>query len=82
MAQNIVETLLKSPFVHRFDPRFRWLLVTADPDDDKFADCAVAARAEYLVTDDRHFNALKTNPFPPVNVISADDFLQIVLALP
>ena len=52
VANNTVETLMKSPYVMRFDPRYDWLLIAADPDDDKFADCAVASNALYLVTND------------------------------
>lgn len=79
VASNTIETLLKSPYVLRFDPRYNWILIIADPDDDKFADCAVASNARYLVTDDRHFNALKELPFPPFNIISGDDFLELLL---
>ena len=78
MAQNIVEVLLKSPFVLRFDPHYNWTLIINDPDDDKFADCAVAAGAYFLVTEDKHFKALKDLKFPPINVISADDFLDFL----
>ena len=78
MAQNIVEVLLKSPFVLRFDPHYNWMLIINDPDDDKFADCAVAAGAYFLVTEDKHFKALKDLKFPPINVISADDFLDFL----
>ena len=82
MAQNIVDTLLKSPFVLRFDPRYNWVLINEDPDDDKFADCAVAASSHYLVTNDKHFNALKNRTFPPINIISAHDFLDILAKFP
>ena len=52
VAQNTIEVLLKSPFVSRFDPHYNWTLIKADPDDDKFADCAVASSAYFLVSDD------------------------------
>ena len=35
------------------------LLINADPDDNKFFDIAVAANADYLVTNDAHFNMVK-----------------------
>ena len=78
MAQNIVEVLLKSPFVLRFDPHYNWTLIINDPDDDKFADCAVASGAYFLVTEDKHFKVLRDLEFPPINVISADDFLDFL----
>jgi len=48
------------------------------PDDNKFTDAYIAANADYLVTNDAHFNEVKNISFPPVNVISADEFLEIV----
>ncbi len=78
MAHNIIDFLLKSPFVLRFDPHYNWVLINSDPDDDKFADCAVAANARFLVTNDKHSNVLKDLIFPPINIISADDFLSIL----
>lgn len=52
---------------------FRWQMIVADPDDDKFVDCAVAAGAAIL-TEDRHFDAAKAVAFPPVQIISVSDF--------
>ena len=78
MAENVVEVLLKSPFVIKYDPRFNWNLIIADPDDDKFTDCYVAASANYLVTDDKHFNILKKIKHPPINVVSSMEFLDIL----
>jgi predicted nucleic acid-binding protein len=57
---------------------FHWNLITVDPDDNKFTDAYIAANADYLVTNDAHFNEVKNIRFPPVKVISADDFLEIV----
>ncbi|NJN34970.1 MAG: putative toxin-antitoxin system toxin component, PIN family [Saprospiraceae bacterium] len=79
VANNTIETLMKSPYMERFDPRYNWVLIYADPDDDKFADCAIAGNATYLVTNDHHFNVLKTLPFPPFNIVLADVFLEMLL---
>ena len=57
---------------------FFWNLITVDPDDNKFVDCAVAANADFICTEDKHFKVLKKIPFPPVKVISADDFVEIL----
>ena len=74
VAENVVNSLLKSPFVHLADPRFQWLLVKDDPDDDKFADCAIIVSADYIVTNDRHFKHLKKLPFPVLKVVNEDEF--------
>lgn len=46
------------------------------PDDNKFVDCAIAGRVKYVVTKDKHFSILKDIPFPKVEIISIDDFLE------
>ena len=56
-------------------PSFHFHLITADPDDDKFADCAIAAEADYIITDDRHFDALKTASYKP-QPISPEEFIR------
>ena len=49
-----------------------------DPDDNKFVDCALNAGADYIVTDDRHFNILKTFDFPQIKVINIETFKRIL----
>ncbi len=80
VAINVVKTLLKLENVLRFDPRYNWDLIENDPDDDKFVDCYVAASANFLVTNDKHFNLLKKVLYPPVNVINIDDFMAFLNA--
>ena len=48
----------------------------ADSDDNKFVDCAVASDAEYIVTNDKHFNPLKAIPWPKVEIIKIADFIK------
>ena len=73
---NTIETLPNVIYIRKY---FFWNFIHADPDDNKFVDAAIAANADYIVTDDRHFRVLKKIAFPKVNVISANDFLAIVL---
>lgn len=47
-----------------------------DPDDNKYCDCAIAGKASYIVTEDKHFNVLKTISFPKLTTITLDEFLQ------
>jgi predicted nucleic acid-binding protein len=51
---------------------------TVATDRNKFADCAIACGADYLVTNDRHYDTLKTLAFPSVQIIRAEEFLRIV----
>ena len=65
----------------RISPSFRFHLITADADDDKFADCAIAAEADWIITDDRHFDALKTAGYKP-QPITPEEFIRRYLAGP
>jgi len=78
VAENTMSVLENSPDVEHISKYFFWNLITADPDDNKFVDCAIAANADFIVTDDRHFKILKTVAFPAVKVISADDFVEML----
>ncbi|MBR5716207.1 MAG: hypothetical protein IKX59_06430 [Bacteroidales bacterium] len=50
------------------------LLTDIDKDDDKFVDCAITAGADFIVTEDTHFNHLKQIPFPKITVLTLDEF--------
>ncbi len=53
----------------------RLLRVTKDPDDDKFLECADAARADYLVTgNQRHFPKF----WKKTKVITSREFISVV----
>lgn len=76
VATNVIEFLINLPNVEKIEVSFRWNLIEQDPDDNKFVDCAIAGRVKYVVTNDQHFNVLKTIPFPKVDIISIDEFLN------
>ena len=76
VSEAIVYTILTRPNVIRKDPHYSFGLIEADKDDNKFVDCAIAANAKCIVTEDNHFNVLKTIPFPKVEVIGIDEFKQ------
>jgi len=78
-ADDVVNELLLSPNVIKTDTYYKWNLITADPDDNKFVDCALNAGADYLVTNDRHFNILKSIDFPPIEVIDLETFKSKML---
>ncbi|HEV2479914.1 MAG TPA: putative toxin-antitoxin system toxin component, PIN family [Puia sp.] len=77
-AKWVFEILVESPDVIFQHIYYTWNAISGDPDDNKFFDVAVAAAAQYLVTDDSHFNEAKRLAFPKMNIISAEDFLNIV----
>ena len=79
VARNVVSLLLKSKNVEFVDAFFKWRLIEADHDDDKFVDCAFAANATYIVSDDKHFDILEKIPFPKISVLKLQEFLQILV---
>ena len=79
VAENVVLLILNQKNVQLVDPHFRMNVITADPDDNKFVDCAIAANAKYIVTEDHHFDVLKDIPFPHIEVISIEQFLDMLI---
>ena len=77
-TNDVINELLISPNVIKAQNYFTWNFIYTDPDDNKFVDCAITTGADYLVTNDRHFNILKKIPFPPVKVVNIEIFKQII----
>ena len=75
-ADMIIHVILNSENIVFAHPTFRFNLITVDPDDNKFVDCAIVANADYIVSQDNHFNVLKKNIFPKVNVIRIEEFVK------
>lgn len=81
IASLVMEIFIESPDVIFKRVYYNWNAITADVDDNKFFDVAVATNAEYIVTNDTHFNEAKSLQFPIVNIITAEIFLGIVATL-
>ena len=64
--------------IRQVEPQFRFAVITADPDDNKFCDCAIAAEADFVVTDDAHFAVLESVGYKP-KPISPEDFIRVHL---
>ena len=77
-AAEVINVILNCRNTRLINTYYDFNLIETDSDDNKFVDCAIAANAEFIVTEDRHFNILKTISFPQVNVIGLDDFINIL----
>jgi uncharacterized protein len=77
-SELVLNIFLTASNVVFAEPYIRWNLITNDPDDNKFADLAISANVRYLITNDHHFNVLKTLPFPTVTVVSLTEFQKIM----
>lgn len=78
VASNVLELLLIRANVEKFEIYYNWKIITEDFDDNKFVDLAISSNADYLVTNDKHFNTLQDIEFPNVKVISLDNFLELL----
>ncbi len=54
--------------------------VSADPDDDKFIECAVVGQADVIVTGDHHL--LDLDEFQGIPIMSAGDFIDWLAGRP
>jgi putative PIN family toxin of toxin-antitoxin system len=75
-ADSIIHTLLNRKNLVKVSPVWRFNVISQDPDDNKFVDCAVCGQAEYLVSNDKHFNILRDVSFPPITVITIQEFVK------
>ncbi|MGB3777660.1 MAG: putative toxin-antitoxin system toxin component, PIN family [Tunicatimonas sp.] len=76
VAHNVLEMLVTRSNVKKTEVYYRWNLIDVDKDDNKFADCAVAGNADFIVSDDKHFKSLVTREFPNIPLLDADRFIQ------
>ena len=60
------------------EPSYRLRIITSDPEDNKFSDCAIAAEADFVVTQDSHFSALKAAGCK-AQPITPDEFIRLHL---
>ena len=78
VAANIINAILSRDNIIFINPVYRFRLIESDPDDNKFVDCAIHSNAKYIVTQDKHFDILKSIVFPKLEVIDIDTFQRIL----
>lgn len=78
VAEHVVDALVDSDYVEFVDPQFKLGLITQDPDDNKFVDCAFAANASFIVSQDHHFDILSSLDFPKISVLKLQEFALLL----
>ena len=78
IAHNVVEAIARLSTTYFQDSYYHFGLITEDPDDNKFVDCAIAADAELIVTNDKHFDVLRTVTWPKLTIITLKEFAAMV----
>lgn len=81
IAHNVVEAIARLSSTFFQDSYYHFDLLKEDVDDNKFVDCAIASDAEYIVTNDHHFNVLKDIAWPKLSIISIDEFTKEIAPL-
>lgn len=77
-ANNVIKTILNRQNVEKIDPQYDFRLIEADPDDNKFVNCAICSNANYIVSEDSHFRVLRDIKFPSVNLLTIREFVSIL----
>jgi uncharacterized protein len=78
VGSNVTDLLVNLPNVIKVNSYFNWNLIEKDPSDNKFTDAALAGHADFIVTNDSHFNALKKIEFPTVRTITISEFMEML----
>ena len=73
--QSIIESEIL-PFFEVVEIKKRVKGICRDPEDDKFIDCAVEAKADCIISGDTHL--LKVKRYQTIAIHSPKDFLQII----
>lgn len=78
VATNVVETIARLHTTVYQEIYVHFGLIKDDEDDNKFADCAVASGAEFIVTNDKHYNILRRTPWPDTKVTNIKEFIKLL----
>ncbi|MEI6139537.1 MAG: putative toxin-antitoxin system toxin component, PIN family [Mariniphaga sp.] len=77
VAQNVIRQIIELQSTELKTVFYTWNLITKDPDDNKFVDCAIVASAELIVTNDKHFKVLDKISFPNVKHLKLEKFCKL-----
>jgi len=77
-ANLVLDILCTATNVIFAEPFYRWGIIQEDPDDNKFADLAISASADALVTFDKHFHMFRDLKFPALNVLHPKGFSSFI----
>jgi uncharacterized protein len=72
---GVLENLQNVNFINSY---YKFELIKKDNDDNKFVDCAIAANADFIITEDKDFKVLRSIPFPRVDILNIKEFGSIM----
>lgn len=74
MIEEWTNIIIENSIIVR--PMFELHVVKEDPNDNKFIECAVAGKADYIVSQDKHL--LKIGEYENIKTIHPKEFLKIL----
>lgn len=77
-ADLFLKVIARSRNIIKKDPFFRLDIIKKDEDDNKFVDCAFVCQADFIVTNDKHFEEVSNMPFPHIQVLSLEEFSTLI----
>jgi putative PIN family toxin of toxin-antitoxin system len=77
-ANFVLDILCTATNVVFAEPYYRWGIIEEDPEDNKFADLALSASADALLTFDKHFNVFNQLSFPVLRILHPREFSAFV----
>jgi putative PIN family toxin of toxin-antitoxin system len=78
VALNVTRSLTELSTAVLTNIYYNLNLIFEDEDDNKFVDCAFAANADFIITNDKHFNVLIDVEFPSIPILSIDAFKNLL----
>ena len=72
--ENFIDLVDRSGNVRWISPHYQFRIISAVPEDNAFTDCAIAAHADYVITEDSHFAPLANAGYKP-QPITPDEFI-------
>ncbi|MBE2281882.1 MAG: putative toxin-antitoxin system toxin component, PIN family [Prosthecobacter sp.] len=73
--ESFIDLIEQSGNLRRVSPHYQFRVISNDPDDNAFTDCAIAAHADYVITEDRDFAPLADAGYKP-QPITPEEFIR------
>lgn len=73
---KLVAILQEKRNIELVTPSRHHAVIREDPEDDKFIDCAVEAKADYIISGDEHL--LRVKGYRSIPIYSPKEFLQLI----
>jgi uncharacterized protein len=81
VAYNLLGLFEVSDNFEQVQVFYNFKMIQSDEDDNKFVDTYIASGATYLVSNDKSITSLKGTIFPPLAILTLDEFSKYLVNL-